>query len=78
MIWFVYILCGAGVMLALDDERGPLGLRGLLVALICVALWPMMFMFALTTTLRSLADHAPRDITVPMNPRVDAKDKRIG
>lgn len=65
MISMVYLLSGVGVLLALsDDDSKPLGFGGLLIGFICVAIWPLFFMFALTTYFRSMAEQRPIDIAV--------------
>lgn len=56
IIAMVYLLSGAGVLLALNDDDRPLGFGGILIAVVCVAIWPMFFMFALTTYFRSMAE----------------------
>lgn len=62
MIWViaVYVMCGLGVSLALDDDDDHYGPTAR-VALFLVfwALWPTAFMFAITMAIRAVSTGKP-------------------
>lgn len=62
MIWLlaVYVMCGLGVTLALNDEddnHGPTARTALF--LVCWALWPTPFMFAVTMAIKAVSTGEP-------------------
>lgn len=67
MIWWligiIYFLCRTGVMQALDDsERDSSRSVTLIAVAVVVVIWPMFFMFAVTTCLRCIADGSKRKV----------------
>lgn len=51
--YVIYLLCGLGVMLAMDDDDGELqGCAGLFIFVLFVAAWPLVFMYTVTAALR--------------------------
>lgn len=82
MIWIiagVYFLCGLGVTLALDDDNDD-GINSPLISvtafLITTFLWPLFFMFALTSMIRSVAEGCRRQIVV--RPEAEVSNQRKG
>lgn len=57
MIWclliFLYVLVGLGVALALEDEGSEAPFWAFLLT---IAVWPTIFMFALTMAVRAVAE----------------------
>lgn len=52
----LYFLCGVGVALGLMDEDSEGGVVAVIIFCFCVAIWPMLFMFAAVTAMRKIAE----------------------
>lgn len=62
MIWLIviYIMCGLGTSLALDDEDDNYGPTArMILFFVFWVLWPAAFMFAVTMAIRAISTGEP-------------------